>query len=318
MIWTTDKLDIARMLIRHQSYKEAALKFSSIVNESISEEQLRSALRRHNLQKNRLPDTLNPHKPTFDNPLHINADNVAFISDLHVPYHSKTMLEHLCYIADTMKINTLCILGDLFNLEAASHYAMYGDSDPIQAELEAVGDVLSFLSTRFAYIYITSGNHDERFQRRAQMPLTLRNLIDMSLAGNETDGRIVVTEYDYMSVTTHSQRWIGGHPSVSSKYPGEVAQRLASKYKANVAVGHDHIIGFRSTEDGNYLGVSIGCMISLDNGSSPMWYKQRRLNLYQDFKNGFLAIVDGMPWLFNAYGSTCLNGIRTWEWWYTR
>jgi len=62
--------------------------------------------------------------------------------------------------------------------------------------------------------------------------------------------------------------------------------------------------------------VSIGSMIDVnEQGRSPLWYAERRLNAYKPIQNGFLLLDEGVPYLFNESGSSSLNGSKPWSYW---
>jgi hypothetical protein len=288
-----------------------------------TDEQVRSAMRRaekraqyDSYRATRFP--VEAKERAFSARLDVSLDSVTVIADLHVPYHSPSMLQRVIDMSALLSSRDLVIAGDLFNFDSVSKWPNSSEPESLQTELITAGELLLELSRHYDRMYILSGNHDEWLGRAANAHLRMNDLVSMALARNTLSCSLTVTDYDYMYANVYGQPWVFGHLSQFSKRPGEIARKISERHSRNVAVGHDHIQGYTSSEDGKFLCVSIGAMISLDDdGSSPMWYKERRLNSFAPVQNGFLILDKGVPMLFNEFGSSSLNGNRNWSHWYS-
>jgi hypothetical protein len=304
------------------TYKMIAEALSKKYAILFTEEQVRSALRRearrndYAEQKQRFG--VEGRGKAFSAPLDLSMGSVTVIADLHVPYHSAAMLGHMIRMSELMHSRHLVIAGDFFNFDSVTGWPRVSEPDSLQEELEIGGSVILELSQHFDTIYFLNGNHDERLGRSANAHITMSNLVAMALGHCRTGCKIITSDYDYMYAAVSGQPWVFGHLSQFSKRPGEAARKIAEKYGCNIAVGHDHIQGYTSSEDGSLLCISVGAMINLDeDGRSPMWYKERRLTSFAPVQNGFLVLEEGVPYLFNSQGSASLNGSRDWSYWYS-
>jgi predicted phosphodiesterase len=319
--WTNEMFNELRLLRAADpphSYPSIAIIFTEKYGTVFSEEQIRSADRRW-VRKERYAELrkdfpVSPKDRSFADPLSLTLDNLTVVADLHAPYHSPYMLQRMLDRSLAHGSETLIIAGDLYNFDSVSPWPSQGQVDSFREEIEVAGDVLLTLSHYFSAIYVCNGNHDERLSRRAAADIGLNELVTLSLDREVPSCPIYTTEYDYIRVQTASQPWVIGHLSSFSRRPGEAARRIAERYQANVAVGHDHIQGYTSTSEGAFLCVSVGSMIDIDDqGRSSLWYKERRLTDFMPVQNGFMIIENGVPWLYNKDGLSSLNGGLPWS-----
>lgn len=310
--------DIKQMQKQGMTYREIAGILSERFNTKITRSAVKSAMRRR--KYTRADDT---HQE-LPQRLELNLSSFAVISDLHVPYHSVEMLNHVIAMMAKFDVDTLIINGDLSNQDQISEYP---NDSPLQTtfheEMVICGDMLVALDeelqaiSKNATLVIVSGNHDERAVKRLGHDIRLEGLVYYMLQGRTLSSKLYVTSYDHCFINCEGNPWIVVHGSSYNKRPGEIAMRLAQKYRANVIMGHDHNVGFTSTPDGEYLAISSGSMIDIkDKNRTRLWYKERRLTIYPEMKNGFVIVKRGIPFLFDAHGSTSLNGRKPWSFWY--
>lgn len=321
MEWTEDLLKELSERRKSDSYGTLASELTSRYGDFYTGEQVRSALRRYaariNTERERSYRQISvPSKPrAFDKPLRIVEDTVSVVSDLHAPYHSPEMINRMLTISQGFNSKHLVIAGDLFNFDSVSNWGNPA-GETFKDELKSAGDLLMQMSDYFESITICNGNHDERLARKLDANVSTEDLVLMALGRHIPNCVIQTTDYDYLFAEIAGRPWAFGHLSGYNRRPGEVAKQLANKYQCNVAVGHDHIQGYTSTEDGRWLCMSMGSMLDIDNeGMSSLWYKERRFNNYAPFVNGFLVVSQGVPYLFNKNGSSSLNGGMDWSYW---
>lgn len=270
-----------------------------------------------------------PHKTQFERPTVYALDGLAIMADVHIPYHSVDIVKHCLEVMKQLQVIDLCIAGDLFTMDSVQlGHAKTSEIVPFNAEVELGGEFLLQLTSEMALLakelgysrapvlYICNGNHDERVAKKLDTPFKLQSLIHMALAGRIPACEIVVTEYDYFMFSIFGKPWRVGHLSKYKSRPGEAARGIAETHQCNVAVGHDHMQGFTSTTDGEFLAVSIGASMELDeDGRSPFWYSERRMSSFRPMQQGFVVVSNGVPYLFNRNGTASLSGGLTWKEW---
>jgi hypothetical protein len=249
---------------------------------------------------------------SFAPPLSIKSRGALVIADLHAPFHNRQLLERALNTATAMGVRDVYIIGDLFDFTCLSSWPANEARTTVDQDIDAGGAVLEYIASfpTMQRVIITSGNHDERLAKRAGGNFLLRHLVDSAIARRRMGAEVIVTEYDYVF---HNDAWVLGHLSSFSRRPGEVAKRIADRYQRNAAVGHDHIQGYTSTGNGKHIAISIGAMVHIpEGGTSPFWYKERRLNDYSPAVNGFLILDEDVPYLFTETGLSSLNGGLSW------
>ena len=299
------------------TYREIADILTQEAGEKITRVAVKSAMRRQKFT--RKDDAL----PDLPDRVKLETKSFAAASDFHVPYHSKTMINHMLAMMTRFDVDTLIINGDLSNQDQISDYPNNSPLQlPFHEEMMLCGDMLVSLDeelskiSRTPRLVITSGNHDERAAKRLGQDVRLEGLIYYMLAGRRLRSELILTSYDHCLINCDGAPWIIGHGNSFVRRPGDLAMRLAQKYRANVAVGHDHNLGFTSTPDGEFLAVSMGSMVDIGEKGTKLWYAERHLSTYPKVRNGFLLVKNGIPFLFDEYGSTALNGRRPWSFWY--
>lgn len=313
MNWNKAVLAEAETMVRSgMSYHDVSRIVSKDLGEEISGEGLRSAVRRYRKSYGIAPERCPRNAPkTFEKSLYVKSKCFLMMADLHIPYHSPEMLEHVRDMIQLYHVDDVILLGDTINSDQVSGHKDGGRKTDFNDDLKLVGDVLLWLGEYTQRIIITSGNHDQWATRKLGADLTLSGLIHYGLNGRRPNAELLITERDYVYI---NDDWLAGHALSTSKAPGGVALNLANRFKKNVVVGHAHVQNFCSNEDGTLLCVSLGSMISTDErGESPLWYKERRLSSYAPIANGFMIVKNSVPILFNKYGTSCLSGNIPWN-----
>lgn len=316
--WNQLHSELKSMQNNGLTYREIADILSQRFNTKITRSAVKSAMRRRKFTK------VDDSPKNLPARLELTLDSFAVISDLHVPHHSASMLNHVFAMMTKFDVNTLVINGDLSNQDQVSNYP---NDSPLQLtfheEMVLCGDMLVALDeelqaiSKNTNIVVLSGNHDERAIKRLGQDVRLEGLIYYMLQGRRLSSNLYITSYDHCFIDCDGSPWIVVHGSSYNKRPGELAMRLAQKYRANVIMGHDHNLGFTSTPDGEFLAISSGSMIEIsDRNRTQLWYKERYLTTHPDMKNGFVIVKRGIPFLFDANGSASLNGKKPWSFWY--
>lgn len=314
MSWTPELLAIAQKMSEDHTYNQIASYLSKREGVPYTKTSVRSALRRYREGKhyamNDMPDT--KMRP-FEAPLYMEEGAYLILSDIHLPYHNSEFIILALQTAKIHGVTRVIIIGDSLNLESVSSYEK-SPNESLEEEIDLLGELLVYILSfdNIEEVIICSGNHDERLQRKlGTTELGVSKLVELALFGRDYYGQVIVTDYDYVYV---GDNWLVGHLSTFSRIPGNAASKLATRHRRNVAVGHDHMQGYMSTSDGEYIGISVGSMIAKDkNGRSPLWYRERRLSTYPEIANGFLILYYGVPYLYNDRGRSSLNGGESWS-----
>lgn len=294
LIWSQELIELARTYKTPEtSYAQAATELSTQLGLDINPEQLRGALRRASSKVvSRVPENL---LAITEAPIHLERADFIYASDFHVPFHDREMVERLIAVSDRhySHIPTLIIGGDLFDMGAASFH-IHDESQPIslEEELKVGGDLLFELMHHYREILILSGNHDSRIQRKLGTAFNLERLIYAALSGRHVEDCILhISNYDW---ATAGGDWLMGHPSNFSGRGGQVPVDIALIRQTNVIGAHNHRYGIQASACGKFVGIDPGCLTS----GSLHWYKERRLNKFNEWVTGFVVVENGFPRTF--------------------
>lgn len=294
IIWSQELLSRARELKTDTTtYYEAASQLTLELGVEVSPEQLRSALRRSASKVvSRVPDNL---IAVSELPQHLDKADFIYASDFHVPFHSKEMVRRLLQLSTEHypHIRNLVIGGDFFDMGAASFY-VHDEAQPIslEEELQVGGNLLYELMQHWDHIYYLSGNHDERIKKKLGAAFSSERLIYGALAGRYVSScQLHISNYDWM---TAGDNWLVGHPSNFSGRGGQVPVDIALIRRTNVIGAHNHRYGIQATACGEFVGIDPGCMTD----GSLHWYKERRLNKFNEWVTGFVVVENGFARTF--------------------
>jgi hypothetical protein len=314
MLWDTDMLRMARRLKTENdnlSWNDVAeileVDYSvnttgNAVRKAVERFESRAETRQEQEYKYTLPE---PTGRRFDTVVTLPNSTFCAMGDIHGDLYSRDLLLRAVDEMEYHGVSTLIIGGDLFNADELSTHPHNEKFTPFHKEMETVGSILAYLGNLpfLDTIVITSGNHDERITRKLNSYLSYQMVIHAALNGKRVTADIIATDLDYCYV---NQSWVIGHLSNYSKVGGKIALDLARKHNRHAGVFHDHQQGIMA--DHRFIGVSIGAMLQKD----AFFYKERRLNSYSDFQNGFLIVDDGMPILYNSEGTAPISGSIKW------
>lgn len=95
-----------------------------------------------------------------------SGDVVSKLSDIHIPYHTKTSLELAVKESKRRKASIILLNGDTMDCYQMSRFERDPRCRNTKNEIEAVREFLAFLRQKFpkARIIWKDGNHDERYE----------------------------------------------------------------------------------------------------------------------------------------------------------
>lgn len=320
MIWTDDLCAkiVEDMQESSHTYASAAGKLSRELNEPVSSEQLRSALRRFNNrtqyaaelelidEESNVGGLFQPwitNDEYFESPgfpqavqniehdiLTLLDPNVLILGDIHAPYHSVDMLERAVDITRKRfpHIKHCMIIGDLFDFSAISNHLHNQPTTSVEVDMRAGGKIARELR-RYFELWIGPGNHDERLPKKLNSEFSMESLLCGAL-GNE-DGGLHLTDYDYFYI---GDDIIAGHPSLYSNVATGVAGKAALMQKKNVITGHSHKVGITVSADGIHWAIDNGHCAN----DALFYYARRRLSTFGKMGAGFTIISNNKPFVF--------------------
>lgn len=96
-----------------------------------------------------------------------NANNILWMSDIHVPYHNEKAIELALDYGKDEKINTIFLGGDIMDFYQISRFDKNPTLTSLKQEFEDTRQLFAYLRYRFpdALIYFKLGNHEIRWEK---------------------------------------------------------------------------------------------------------------------------------------------------------
>jgi len=190
-----------------------------------------------------LPNSLETHYEAYKLPKECN--DILFINDIHLPYHSLTALNIALKYGFDKKVNTIFINGDLIDFYAISRFQKDPRKRDLGMEIKTTRDFLSILRKIFplAKIFYKLGNHDVRWEHYLiEKAPDLLGLSEFNL-----ESILKLADHDITMIPDKQIVHIGkltalhGHElGTSIMSPVNIARGLYLKAKDNAICGHHH------------------------------------------------------------------------------
>ena len=232
--------------------------------------------------------------------LKVTGDAIT-ASDWHVPFQSKPLIAYLIKIAEKFKIKKLIINGDFFNMDSFSSWVnKIRGHDWTQFELRQAAQMFTLLLDTFETIYITKGNHEDRFIKVVEGQLGMKDIVRM-VSDAKAEKRLIGSDYDYCLL---NNSYLVIHPKTYGGQGGKVPAEVAAIKHKHVISGHNHLWGIQFSKDGKYMGIDQG----MAGDPKKIDYHQTSVSTAPAWQNGFTMIKDNYPYLFNLK-------MTDWSWW---
>lgn len=225
------------------------------------------------------------------------AGDFAICSDLHVPKLDPTMWEGFLHTAKRHKLAQCMVLGDFFDQEEFSSWAISGLQPSAISFGQEVGyavQVLEDLLTHFDRVFCLRGNHDDRILRLLRFALGLSDVfaivgrrVALSLQ-RELANKLQVSEYPFCHV---GGNWLCAHPSTYSRIPGAVARDVAEVEGMNTVMGNGHLLSMSRDKSDRYWAVDSGCLVD----PQKVYYKVFKVRRFPKWSQGFVLLRKGQP-----------------------
>lgn len=248
---------------------------------------------------------------------------IAVLSDLHVPYTTKSALETaVAYVKRYHKPDVVLLNGDIFDFHQGSRFEHEPDSLTMTEEIPMGVQLMIWLRQEFpkARMIFKEGNHDERWSRWLVQggSMELARVAGLRLQGMlakeidrvyyKRDGEKTETLAPYGWQYITDRGWIkAGHLPImhghelgikSSVSPGRAA---FLKLSHSVMIGHLHQTNtFRKQNKvaGEQAAFTVGCL----SGLTPFW------NRTASFNHGFAVVEVGSDGEYNVHNYAISGG----------
>lgn len=149
---------------------------------------------------------------------------------------------------------------------------------------------LKTLEQVFKRVYYILGNHDDRFLRRMESPLTPKKLLDFL---GLTNPCWQIGPYFYAILESGGEVFRIEHPKSAAP---NAAQRIADKEECHAIVGHSHLQEMRWSTSGKWYAIHGGHACD----ESRMPYAAQRSTSRPKHSLGAVLVLSGRPYILNA------------------
>lgn len=244
-----------------------------------------------------------------------------FISDVHVPDHSRAIMQGIYDFIDDFIPDYLHIVGDFLNLTDASHYMSLEDHADLEGELRQGREILQELvrrtrrATKQTRIIFTEGNHEQRLRRF--IASNARNLRDLTVNGEPALSlsallgfkELGIEYVEYGRETQLHGNVIVEHGDIVRKHAGYSAKAMLESRHISGISGHTHRQSLirQRYRDGIKFWAELGCLCNLEpiphyvrnpnwqNGFMVAYYSPQTDILYPQ-----LIPIEEETWMFNG------------------
>ena len=220
-----------------------------------------------------------PTSPIKRIPPLVATENCLVLSDIHVPYHDKALIELAVECGREANVDNVILAGDFLSMDSLYD----GGTVPSVMEeikigkkiIEAIDTYMNYVNKKVRFYWIM-GNHEYRIVRETEKQIGIDALSSML----ETHADITVSELAWMKI----KGWgLVSHPGNYSKIPLSVPQELSEKYKTNIITAHGHHAG-RTFSKSGYTVIEGG--VCCDN--TKALYTQRLQKRMPAWAKGFV------------------------------
>lgn len=235
------------------------------------------------------------------------ANNILFISDLHVPFHDIPALTLAINYGKQQKVNTVFINGDLIDFYPISRFTNVKKKSSFTEEIVKTKQVLDVLRREFpdALFYFLYGNHDNRLEHylATKAPellgtpeFRLDKLLDFDKYKIKHFEDTTLVRIGKLTVTH-------GHLLIKGIFaPVNPARGAFLRAKDNVIISHVHNPSMhteKTIKDKIIATYSTGCLCELNADYNPFG---------NNFAHGFAHITTDQNGHFRVDNKRIING----------
>lgn len=225
--------------------------------------------------------------PLFNGRLTLEGDFLV-LNDLHIPAIDPPWLERAVAVGRHFGISQCLIAGDFFNAAGISRHPKKKTPYPFGREVRMGRECLEWLCQYFT-VYLEPGNHDDWFVFDHDGQVSFTDAASMLVGSDTVRARLLVTEYDRVTVLNAGEKWTIPHQSSYSKDGLKVGNQIAQKYQSNVIIPHQHISGKGPDIYNRYVVIDSGGMFN----PYRFDYVQLKTSTRREMNQGFVTLLDG-------------------------
>jgi predicted phosphodiesterase len=229
--------------------------------------------------------------PDFTDWLQLEGD-YAVISDLHIPFHSASILEEFIKGAKTRGIKKFALLGDTFDggMWNRKRWASVNHERRWQDDLELGSDIIKYFMESFDEGVILMGNHDFWFSTHLRGEVDFDFLMGRLLGINDNK-KIRISKFEQADLFSGDRKIKLLHgANYSATNPLGVAVKYSSIFNADIIMGHQHHPCTGVSMDGEKYLVCLGG--AYDSSKMSYLHVSPRTNPKQ--LQSYAYIVDGI------------------------
>jgi hypothetical protein len=213
-------------------------------------------------------------------PIKFDSDACIVASDWHIPFYHTGYLDWVLDVADEYGVKDIAIPGDFIDCDAYSKWPKDMMRESWQTEIEWAGMILRILEDHFDRIFISKGNHENRFM---VMQPGMQNMEMMFRQTGKTFEKVVFSDDTAMTMNPDSDNpWMFCHPKQFRQTPLSVAKDLAAKYNKHVVSAHGHFFAQGMDRSGKHYCLDAG-------------------GLFDPYALAYLRQVSTTPWVMNGF-----------------
>lgn len=242
-------------------------------------------------------------------PLQFDGDTFLYTADWHAPLYSKQQAIRVALVADTERIDTLVIGGDIMDFQSASSHPKTELQASLNETITAAGKILDFFLDYFDRIYVLPGNHDVRLAKKLDSPLSFEMLIRAGVQRGkvssdvESTAPIITTDNTYLYIGETETGWVAGHPDRYTRTPVNLT-KAAQRERRHVLGAHTHLQSLEWSDCGKFFCIYPGHCT--EPRMTPYVMRSKGLSTYAESKAGFVLVRNNMPLLLG-------DGLTNWS-----
>lgn len=232
----------------------------------------------------------------YSQKVEIAETTITVVSDVHIPYYDEELAAFSIAESRRRGVEAYVILGDLFDMHLFSSWGVTDKSTNFQREIKMAATFIRIAAGEVGKVYWSSGNHEDRWIRKNDYHVGLRELAGMcGLNDLLESGKLVVSDNPTLLARGN---WMLTHPRTYSSTPLLTPGKLADLYEKHVMCAHAHHFGQGVSPTGKHMTVETGGLFE----PSLVQYKQWGVTTHRNWVKGFWVLSEGQPIPFLAGG----------------
>lgn len=270
--------------------------------------------------------------PQYNQPPVVEGDAVV-IPDAEIPFHHAEFISRVLDLADKWGIRQMIAAGDLLHFDSLSGWQPNWSPPPngglsekdekrlmdlamtlpkkhqeelmttiadiggqtedhgFSNEMHHARKTLAALNGCFDLLTWVLGNHEGRLLRAIESPVMPSELLNLMKLD---EGKWKIAPYYFCMLETARGTYRIEHPKTAAKY---AAEKLASKYHANILAGHSHLLRMDFDASGKFHACHIGHCVD----ETRLAYAGQRSTGRDAHKLGAAIVRDGYLWVLHEH-----------------